>query len=131
MPTGALGRAADSVKVINADTGEECPPAEVDLNGRVTNLHEAVGEIIEYEPSSGFEGYYKNEEATKARVRDGWYWSATSPTEMETAGSTSPVAATSGYGSTGRTGGRAGRGDHRPSGRRSIRGGLPRYRRSI
>jgi len=75
MPTGALGRAADSVKVINPDTGDECPPAEVDANGRVTNLLQAVGEIVETEPSSGFEGYYRNEEATTARFRDGWYWS--------------------------------------------------------
>ena len=35
MPAGALGRAADSVKVMNPDTGEECPPAEVGANGRV------------------------------------------------------------------------------------------------
>ena len=63
------------MKVINPDTGDECPPAEVDANGRVTNLLEAVGEIVETEPSSGFEGYYRNEEATKARFRDGWYWS--------------------------------------------------------
>jgi fatty-acyl-CoA synthase len=75
MPAGALGRAADSVRVMNPDTGEECPPADVDANGRVTNMLEAVGEIVETEPSSGFEGYYKNEEATKARFRDGWYWS--------------------------------------------------------
>ncbi|MGO8860984.1 MAG: AMP-binding protein [Acidimicrobiales bacterium] len=75
MPAGALGRGADSVKVMNQDTGEECPPAEVGANGRVTNLLQAVGEIVETEPSSGFEGYYKNEEATKARFRDGWYWS--------------------------------------------------------
>ena len=63
------------MKVINPETGDECPPAEFDANGRVTNLLEAVGEIVETEPSSGFEGYYKNEEATKARFRDGWYWS--------------------------------------------------------
>ena len=26
-------------------------------------------------PTAGFEGYYKNEDATSARFRDGWYWS--------------------------------------------------------
>jgi fatty-acyl-CoA synthase len=41
----------------------------------VLNLDEAVGEIVETAPASGFEGYYRNEDATKARFRDGWYWS--------------------------------------------------------
>jgi fatty-acyl-CoA synthase len=75
MPTGALGRAAESVKVIDPDSGQECPPAAYGPDGRVTNLLAAVGEIVETEPTSGFEGYYNNEEATKARFRDGWYWS--------------------------------------------------------
>ena len=34
-----------------------------------------MGEIVETAPTSAFEGYYKNEEATEARFRDGWYWS--------------------------------------------------------
>ncbi len=75
MPAGALGRAGESVKVISADTGFECPPAQVDENGRVVNLVDAVGEIVETEPTSGFEGYYSNDEATRTRFRDGWYWS--------------------------------------------------------
>jgi fatty-acyl-CoA synthase len=75
MPQGALGRAAESVKVIDAATNLECPPADVDEKGRVLNLDDAVGEIVETEPTSGFEGYYKNDDATRARFRDGWYWS--------------------------------------------------------
>lgn len=75
MPQGALGLAAESVKVINPDTGQECPPAIVDAAGRVTNLDEAVGELVETAPSAGFEGYYRNEAATAERFRDGWYWS--------------------------------------------------------
>jgi len=35
----------------------------------------AVGEIVETQPSSGFEGYYRNETATAERFRDGAYWS--------------------------------------------------------
>jgi fatty-acyl-CoA synthase len=75
MPPGALGRADPSVKIIDPDTGHECPPADFDDNRLVVNLVDAVGEIVETEPTSGFEGYYKNEEATRERFRDGWYWS--------------------------------------------------------
>jgi len=76
MPDGALGRAAETVKVLNPETGAECPPARRDPSGQVVNLDEAVGEITETAPAAqGFEGYYKNTEATATRLRDGWYWS--------------------------------------------------------
>ena len=75
MPEGALGAADPSVKVLDAETRVECPPVEFGTEGRPVNLDEAVGEIVETEPTSGFEGYYKNEDATNARFRDGWYWS--------------------------------------------------------
>lgn len=75
MPTGALGIANDSVKVLDPDTKAECPRATFDADGRVTNLDAAVGELVETEPTSGFEGYYKNEAATAERFRDGAYWS--------------------------------------------------------
>src|SRR5690606_15365127 len=51
------------------------PRARFGPDGRVVNLEEAVGEIVETEPSSAFEGYYKNPEATATRFRNGWYWS--------------------------------------------------------
>jgi fatty-acyl-CoA synthase len=75
MPHNALGSADDTVKVMNADTGLECPPVTFGPDGRPTNLDEAVGEIVETAPTNGFEGYYKNESATSERFRDGWYWS--------------------------------------------------------
>ncbi len=75
MPTGALGRAADTVKVLDPDTGAECPPAAFDDRGVVINFTEAVGEIVETAPNSVFEGYYRNEEASRARFRGGAYWS--------------------------------------------------------
>jgi fatty-acyl-CoA synthase len=75
MPEGALGSADPSVKVLKAETGDECPPAVFDPDGRPTNLEEAVGEIVETRPGGGFEGYYKNEDATIDRFRGGWYWS--------------------------------------------------------
>jgi fatty-acyl-CoA synthase len=75
MPEGALGVAAETVKVVDPDTGEDRPPATFDAGGKVLNLEEAVGEVVETAPTSGFEGYYRNEEATRARFRNGWYWS--------------------------------------------------------
>jgi fatty-acyl-CoA synthase len=78
MPAGALGKpAGDSttVKVLDPETGQECPSAQFDESGKVINLEDAVGEIVETEPTSSFEGYYKNEAATATRFRGGCYWS--------------------------------------------------------
>lgn len=63
MPKGALGKPPEGadVVVLDPDTGEECPP-------------HVVGEIVGRDGLKSFEGYYKNDEATQARSRDGWYW---------------------------------------------------------
>jgi long-chain acyl-CoA synthetase len=45
---------------------------EFDGSGRVVNLEESTGEIVETEPVSGFEGYYKNDDASFGAVIDGW-----------------------------------------------------------
>ncbi|OHV48815.1 AMP-binding protein [Pseudofrankia sp. BMG5.36] len=75
MPENALGTADQTVKVLDPETGAECPAVVLDAAGRPANLDEAVGEIVETSPVSGFEGYYNNEDATRARFRDGAYWS--------------------------------------------------------
>jgi fatty-acyl-CoA synthase len=75
MPESALGSADPSVKVLDAETGMECPPVELGADGRPVNLEDAIGEIVETQPTDGFEGYYKNAEATNARFRQGSYWS--------------------------------------------------------
>jgi fatty-acyl-CoA synthase len=75
MPPGALGRAADTVRVYDPETGRECPRAEFDADGRLLNGAEAVGEIVDVAPTSGFEGYYRNTEAVASKVRDGVYYS--------------------------------------------------------
>ena len=75
MPEGALGTADASVKVMDPETRQECPPVSFGADGRPTNLSEAIGEIVETAPTNGFEGYYKNEDATQERFRGGAYWS--------------------------------------------------------
>ena len=75
MPDDALGSADPSVRVLDAGTGAECPPVEFGPEGKPTNLEQAIGEIVETEPTSGFEGYYKNDAATSDRFRGGYYWS--------------------------------------------------------
>ncbi len=75
MPATALGMADPTVKVLDPETEDERPPVEFGSDGRPSNLEEAIGEIVETQPTSGFEGYYKNEEATNLRFRNGSYWS--------------------------------------------------------
>jgi fatty-acyl-CoA synthase len=75
MPDGALGSAAPSVKVLDPETGTQCPPVTFGPDGGLVNLEKAIGEIVETQPANGFEGYYRNEEATRSRLREGWYWS--------------------------------------------------------
>ena len=74
---GALGVPAEGtdVAVVDPATGEECPPAEFDTDGRLLNAAEATGEIVRRDPRLVFEGYYNNEAATAERSRNGWYWS--------------------------------------------------------
>ena len=67
----SLGRAA-GVKIIDED-GRECPPARFDAHGRLLNADEAVGEIVNTGGRFLFEGYYKDEQATAERTRNGWF----------------------------------------------------------
>jgi fatty-acyl-CoA synthase len=73
-PHGALGRAPDDTVVIDPDTGEECAVASFDADGRLTNAEDAIGELVAKSGAAGFEGYWDNDEAERARLRNGWYW---------------------------------------------------------
>ncbi len=73
-PPGALGRAPEGTVVLDAATGEECPPARFDDNGRLLNAEAAIGELVSKAGGAGFEGYWRNDEAERARLREGWYW---------------------------------------------------------
>lgn len=73
-PTGSLGKSHEDVAVVDPSTMEECPPATFDEAGRLTNGDVSVGEIVNRSGLGGFEGYYRNAEATEDRTRHGWYW---------------------------------------------------------
>jgi len=74
MPPGALGRGGDGMAVLDPETGEESPPARFDAGGRLLNPDEAIGELVNRLGATGFEGYWNNDEANRARVHDGIYW---------------------------------------------------------
>ena len=74
-PPGALGVPLEGVLVLDPETGQECPRAEFDEDGRVTNLDEATGELVNTTGTGQFAGYYNDEAATAERMRDGMYWS--------------------------------------------------------
>jgi fatty-acyl-CoA synthase len=77
QPPEALGVPLDGldIAVIDPATGEECPPARFDHDGRLVNAAEAIGELVGRNALERFEGYYNNDEATIERTRAGWYWS--------------------------------------------------------
>jgi fatty-acyl-CoA synthase len=74
QPPGALGKAPEGTVVLSSDTGKECAVAEFDAQGHLLNPDEAIGELVNKLGAMGFEGYWNNDEANAARVRDGYYW---------------------------------------------------------
>jgi fatty-acyl-CoA synthase len=74
QPDGALGMGVGGAAVLDPETGEECPRAEFDEHGRLLNPDAAIGELVNCEGTSSFEGYYKNDQANEQRTRGGIYW---------------------------------------------------------
>lgn len=74
-PPGSLGQPFPDVLVLDPATGQECPRAEYDEHGRVTNLDACVGELVNVAGTGQFAGYYNDEAATAERMRGGMYWS--------------------------------------------------------
>ncbi|MEZ0064105.1 fatty-acyl-CoA synthase [Streptacidiphilus sp. MAP12-20] len=77
-PPGAVGRKGsgphDDLAVVDPETGKECPRSRFDAAGRLLNGEEAIGELVNRTARVGFEGYWRNDAAGAARLRDGWYW---------------------------------------------------------
>jgi fatty-acyl-CoA synthase len=70
-PRGSVGEITDAdVKILNED-GAECPPAEIDETGHLTNYAACVGEICRVAPETGlFQGYFENEAANASKYRE-------------------------------------------------------------
>lgn len=75
-PRGSLGlpAAGADVRVLDENTGEECPRARFDELGRLVDPA-AVGQMVAVGMAHTFEGYYKNPEAMAERVRGADFWS--------------------------------------------------------
>jgi fatty-acyl-CoA synthase len=73
-PPGSVGRLRQGIAVVDPD-GAEVPRARFDGEGRLVNAEECVGEIVNTLGVGPFEGYYRNEEAMRRTMRNGWYWS--------------------------------------------------------
>lgn len=59
-PAGALGKLTEGIKVLDPETGEECPPG-------------VTGELVNTADHGLFDGYYQ--EQADDRLRDGMFWS--------------------------------------------------------
>lgn len=71
---GSVGKVTPGVMVVDED-GNELPRARFGGDGELLNADECVGEIVNTAGGGPFEGYYNNDEATAAALRQGWYWS--------------------------------------------------------
>lgn len=74
-PLGSIGQPFDGVAVYNRRSRTECPRAQFDETGAVTNLDECVGELVNTQGAGFFSGYYNDDAATAARLDGGMYWS--------------------------------------------------------
>jgi fatty-acyl-CoA synthase len=74
MPPGSLGIGAPGTAILDPETEQEKPLARFDAHGKLLNADEAIGEIANVQSAPLFEGYYNNDEANAARVRNKIYW---------------------------------------------------------
>lgn len=74
-PAGSIGVPFEGVAVYDRATRTECPRATFDEHGRVTNLDECVGELVNTQGAGFFAGYYNDDKATSERLDGGMYWS--------------------------------------------------------
>ncbi|MDV8002462.1 AMP-binding protein [Rhodococcus sp. IEGM 1408] len=73
-PDSALGPLPPGVRIVDPETGAQCPRARLDPSGVLLNAHEAIGEMVADGPGL-FAGYYNNPEADAQRMRGGRFHS--------------------------------------------------------
>jgi fatty-acyl-CoA synthase len=75
-PVGSLGLPASGadVRILDEESGTECPRARFDEHGRLLD-QAAVGQMVAIGLAHTFEGYYKNPGAHADRVRGEDFWS--------------------------------------------------------
>lgn len=61
--------------IYDPETLEECPAAQFDATGALTNAEAATGELVNTNGSGMFRGYHNDKGATDERLRHGMYWS--------------------------------------------------------
>ncbi|MFQ5352139.1 MAG: AMP-binding protein, partial [Candidatus Binatia bacterium] len=75
-PRGSVGEIMDAAVKVVDEQGSECPPAELDDDGKIVNYEDAVGEICRVAADTSlFQGYFDNEDANRSKYRDGVYHS--------------------------------------------------------
>lgn len=74
-PPGSLGQGFPGVSIYNPDTLAECAVAQFDRDGALLNPDEAIGELVNTTGAGLFAGYYNDQAATDARLRNGMFWS--------------------------------------------------------
>jgi fatty-acyl-CoA synthase len=65
---------------VDPQSGAEKAVAEFDEHGRLLNPEESIGELVRKDSVGAFEGYWRNDEADRDRLRSvaghaGWFWS--------------------------------------------------------
>ncbi|MCT1638327.1 AMP-binding protein [Dietzia cinnamea] len=73
-PLESIGVPFPGVAVYDPVTGQDCPRAIYD-DGKVANLDECVGELVNTQGAGFFAGYYNDDKSTSDRMKDGMYWS--------------------------------------------------------
>lgn len=74
-PPGSIGKPYPGVSIYNPHTLTECAVAKFDEHGALTNVDDAVGELVNTQGAGPFTGYYNDPSATAQRMRHGMYWS--------------------------------------------------------
>jgi len=75
VPRGSVGEVMEAEAQIHDADGRECPLAEFDDDGNVTNYTEAVGQLVRINSEEKFLGYYDDPIATAKKCINGIFYS--------------------------------------------------------